>query len=64
MKKNTEKSKIIYKDLPKDDPIKRKPDIAKAKNVLNWQPKVSLDVGLKKTIDYFKVSFCIEMENK
>ena len=48
------KSKIIYKDLPKDDPERRKPDITKAKHVLEWEPKISLEEGLKKTILYFK----------
>lgn len=47
------KSKIIYKDLPEDDPQKRKPDISLAKKVLKWEPKVDLESGLKKTIEYF-----------
>ena len=47
-------SKIVYKDLPKDDPIKRKPDITKAIDILNWSPKVSFSDGLDKTIEYFK----------
>jgi UDP-glucuronate decarboxylase len=47
------KSKIIYKNLPKDDPLKRKPDITKAQNKLNWKPKIKLVDGLKKTIQYF-----------
>jgi dTDP-glucose 4,6-dehydratase len=47
-------SKIIYKDLPMDDPKLRQPDISKAKELLNWDVKVSLDEGLKKTIDWFK----------
>ncbi len=48
------KSKIIFKPLPQDDPRQRKPDITKAKKLLNWQPKVSLEEGLKLTIEYFK----------
>lgn len=48
------KSKIIYKPLPKDDPTRRRPDITKAKEVLDWEPKVKLDEGLKKTIEYYK----------
>jgi len=48
------KSKIIYKELPQDDPIKRKPDISLAKKLLNWNPKISLNEGLKRTIEYFK----------
>ena len=48
------KSKIVYQPLPKDDPRKRRPDITLAKEKLNWQPKVKLDDGLKKTIGYFR----------
>lgn len=51
------KSKIIYEKLPSDDPIKRKPDITKAKNILNWEPNIMLEEGLKKTIQYFKGEF-------
>ncbi len=46
--------KIIYKELPKDDPLKRKPSIEIAKNKYDWQPKVELDNGLDKTINYFR----------
>jgi dTDP-glucose 4,6-dehydratase len=46
--------KIIYKDLPKDDPKQRQPDITKAKTILGWQPKVSRAEGLKITYEYFK----------
>tara|TARA_R110002012_G_scaffold252147_3_gene430900 strand:+ start:107924 stop:108922 length:999 start_codon:yes stop_codon:yes gene_type:complete len=48
------KQKVIYKDLPKDDPKKRQPDITKAKALLGWEPKVSRQAGLKITYDYFK----------
>jgi UDP-glucuronate decarboxylase len=48
------KSEIVFKELPEDDPIRRQPDISLAKEKLNWQPKVDLDEGLKKTIEYFK----------
>jgi len=47
------KSKIIYQSLPQDDPLQRKPDIRLAKEKLNWEPKIKLDEGLKKTIQYF-----------
>ena len=47
-------SKIIYKDLPEDDPEKRKPNISLAKKYLKWSPKVSLTQGLKNTIKYFE----------
>ena len=46
-------SKIIYKPLPADDPIQRRPDISIAIKELNWEPKISLEEGLIKTIDYF-----------
>lgn len=46
--------KVIYKDLPVDDPKQRRPDISKAKEILNWEPKVSRSEGLKITYDYFK----------
>ena len=48
------KSNIIYKVLPEDDPLQRKPDISRAKRELNWEPKHDLDKGLDLTIDYFK----------
>ena len=47
-------SKIVYRDLPKDDPTQRKPDISLAKEKLGWEPKINLDEGLEKSIDYFK----------
>ena len=46
--------KIIYKDLPVNDPMQRKPDITLAKKILNWEPKVQRDEGMKLTFDYFK----------
>ncbi len=46
--------KVVYKDLPKDDPTQRRPDISKAKEILGWEPKVSRAEGLKITYDYFK----------
>ena len=49
------KSKIINRDLPLDDPIRRKPDISEAKKIINWNPKVDIDDGLKETIEYFKL---------
>lgn len=48
------KSKIVYKDLPQDDPKQRKPDITLAKEKLSWEPTIKLEDGLQKTIDYFK----------
>lgn len=48
------KSQIVYKELPKDDPTRRRPDITLAKEKLNWEPKILLDDGLKKTIEWFR----------
>ena len=47
-------SEIVYKELPQDDPMQRKPDISKAKEILKWEPKVGLEEGLKMTIEWFK----------
>jgi dTDP-glucose 4,6-dehydratase len=46
--------KIVYKDLPVDDPKQRQPDITKAKTILGWEPKVNRAEGLQKTYAYFK----------
>ncbi len=48
------KSKIVFLPLPKDDPVRRRPDISLAKKVLKWEPKIPLEEGLKRTIEYFK----------
>ncbi|HSA84388.1 MAG TPA: UDP-glucuronic acid decarboxylase family protein [Patescibacteria group bacterium] len=45
---------IVHESLPEDDPLQRKPDITKAKQLLGWEPKVSFEEGLKQTIDYFR----------
>lgn len=47
------KSKLVFKPLPQDDPKQRQPDITRARKILGWEPKVGLDEGLKKTIEYF-----------
>ncbi|MBU4491613.1 MAG: GDP-mannose 4,6-dehydratase [Euryarchaeota archaeon] len=47
-------SKIIYKELPVDDPKQRRPDITKARKLLGWEPGVSLEGGLRETIGYFR----------
>lgn len=47
-------SEIIFKPLPADDPRRRRPDISKAKAILGWEPTISLEDGLKSTIDYFR----------
>ncbi len=46
--------KIVYKELPQDDPLQRKPDITRAREILGWEPKVSRAEGMKITYDYFK----------
>ncbi len=48
------RSKITFKPLPQDDPLQRQPDITLARKRLNWEPKLGLEEGLKKTIEYFK----------
>jgi len=48
------KSKVIKKDLPVDDPMRRKPDISMAKDLIDWEPTTDLKDGLEQTIDYFK----------
>lgn len=55
--------KVTYKDLPKDDPKQRKPDISRAKELLGWEPKVSRAEGLKITYEYFK-NYLAEQEKK
>lgn len=47
-------SRIVYKDLPQDDPKKRRPDISKAKDLLGWEPRITRKDGLEKTLTYFK----------
>jgi len=48
------KSKVVFLDLPEDDPVRRRPDITKAQTRLGWNPTINLDDGLYKTIKYFK----------
>ena len=47
-------SKLVYRDLPADDPVQRQPDITLARQHLDWEPAVPLGEGLKKTIDWFR----------
>ena len=54
LKLTNSKSEIIYKPLPNDDPQQRRPDISKAKEKLNWEPKVHLETGLNTTIEWIK----------
>ena len=48
------KSKLVFNSLPKDDPVRRRPDISLAKKKLAWEPKIKLNEGLNKTIPYFE----------
>ena len=54
LKLTNSKSKLLFQNLPADDPKQRKPDIQLAKQVLGWEPKIALEDGLKETIAYFK----------
>lgn len=58
------KQKIVYKPLPKDDPTQRQPDITRAKEILDWEPKVSRSEGLKIVYDYFKSLTPKELQKK
>lgn len=57
-------NKIIFKPLPINDPIRRKPDITKAMNILNWKPRISRRKGLKNTFDYFRALTREELNKK
>jgi UDP-glucuronate decarboxylase len=50
-------SKIVHKELPQDDPVQRQPDIRLAAERLGWEPKIGLDEGLRRTIEYFRKRF-------
>ncbi|MBD1260006.1 SDR family oxidoreductase [Maribacter polysiphoniae] len=56
--------KIVYRPLPKDDPLQRQPDITKAKEILGWEPKVGRAEGLKKVFEYFKSLTPEELHDK
>ncbi len=56
--------KIVYKPLPKDDPLQRQPDITKAKEILGWEPKVGRAEGLKKVFEYFRSLTPEELHDK
>jgi UDP-glucuronate decarboxylase len=58
------KSEIRFEPLPEDDPCRRKPDISLAKKTLGWEPKVPVEEGLKKTVDYFEDLLSIDMKAK
>jgi dTDP-glucose 4,6-dehydratase len=48
------RSRVVYCSLPVDDPKQRKPDITRARSLLGWEPKVGLEEGLLRTVEYFK----------
>ena len=54
------KSKIRFEPLPQDDPKQRRPDISKAKRLLGWEPKVNLEDGLPKSLEYFRSAVALE----
>ncbi len=54
IKMTTSPSKLVFKDLPSDDPVRRKPDISLAKEKLGWAPTIDIDAGLVRTIEYFR----------
>lgn len=58
------KQKIIYKPLPEDDPMQRRPDITRAKKILNWEPRIKREEGLKITYEYFKTLINIQEKSK
>ena len=57
-------NKIIFKSLPENDPIKRKPNISKAIKILNWKPIISRKKGLENTLDYFRSLSLDELNKK
>jgi dTDP-glucose 4,6-dehydratase len=58
------KSKLKYEPLPQDDPKQRRPDITKARTLLNWEPKIKLDQGLEMSLDYFRDVVAAELPAK
>jgi nucleoside-diphosphate-sugar epimerase len=50
------KSQIRHEPLPQDDPKQRCPDITKARKLLGWEPKIDLETGLRKSLEYFKIA--------
>ncbi|MBB6146672.1 dTDP-glucose 4,6-dehydratase [Silvibacterium bohemicum] len=58
------KSKIVYRPLPQDDPMQRKPDISKAKRLFGWEPKIDLETGLQLSLEYFQTTIDEEAKVK
>jgi dTDP-glucose 4,6-dehydratase len=57
-------SPIAYEPLPQDDPKQRRPDISKARRLLGWEPKIDLEAGLKRSMEYFKQAIELETSGK
>ena len=64
LKVTESKSQILYEPLPQDDPKQRCPDITKARQLLQWEPKIDLETGLRKSLDYFKTALASEAAAK
>ncbi len=58
------KSQLRYEALPVDDPKQRRPDIGKAKRLLGWEPKVDLESGLRKSLEYFRQAVAAEVPSR
>ncbi|MBF4983793.1 SDR family oxidoreductase [Nonlabens mediterrranea] len=56
--------KVVYKELPQDDPLKRKPDISLAKELLNWEPRINREEGMRITFEYFKTLSKEDLEKR
>ena len=56
------RSRLIYKPLPQDDPRQRQPDIKLARKMLNWEPRIKLDEGLSRTIEYFRSVLAVKKQ--
>jgi nucleoside-diphosphate-sugar epimerase len=57
-------SDVTYEPLPKDDPTRRRPDITLAEKLLDWEPKVPLETGLERTIEYFRGDLCCDLDER
>ena len=64
LKATGSKSKIVYRPLPQDDPMQRKPDISKAKRLFGWEPKIDLETGLQLSLEYFQTTIDEEAKVK
>jgi dTDP-glucose 4,6-dehydratase len=58
------KSELRYEPLPQDDPKQRRPDISKAKRLLGWEPRIDLETGLRKSLDYFRQAVAVEASSR